>query len=61
MSKKSDDMFGGVDPDAAYKVALTRPIKVGRTWARPGTDVTLKGRIVLEHKDAISELSPDAA
>lgn len=61
MSKKNDDIFAGVDPETSYKVALRKPIKVGRTWLRPGANPILKGKVVLDHKEAISELSPHAA
>jgi hypothetical protein len=58
MSKKSEDMFAGVDPEASYDVSLRRPIQIGRTWVRPGTRAVLKGRVILSNKDSISELSP---
>lgn len=62
MSRKSEpDIFAGVEPDASYDVALTRPVKVGRTWVRPGANAVLKGRVVLENRDAVRELSPHAA
>lgn len=47
-----------IDPEAHYKVRLGRVIKHGRTHLRPGQEITLKGKVVQEHLDAILEYNP---
>lgn len=43
-----------IDPDAMYSVELTRAIKIGPTWVRPGSErVHFLGSTVIEHADAI--------
>jgi hypothetical protein len=44
--------------DGLYRVALLRPIRVGRTLLRPGADVTMKGWVIKEHADDIESFSP---
>ncbi|MCO5059630.1 MAG: hypothetical protein M9905_17470 [Rhizobiaceae bacterium] len=61
MSRKNEDIFAGVELDVSYQVKLRRPVRIGRTWLRPGANPVMKGKAVLEHRDDISELSPHAA
>ena len=46
-----------IDDEKQYAVTLTKPIKVGRTWARPGHDPVLKGKIIKENADAVSDFT----
>lgn len=58
---KPAGIFADIDPEAQYEVTLRRPLKIGRSWARPGTFVTLKGKVVLEHQESIDGVSPVTA
>lgn len=59
MAKKTlkiDDL----NDDQQYSVTLTRPIPIGRSWARPGAGVTLKGKVIKENADGIDTVQPIA-
>lgn len=45
-----------LDDATQYRVQLRRPFKVGRSWVRPGNDITLKGAVIKEHQDDIAEV-----
>jgi hypothetical protein len=50
--------ISNVKNDDLYRVALFRPVRVGRTLLRPGAVVTMKGWVIKEHADAIKSVSP---
>lgn len=49
-----------LNDDQQYSVTLKRPIQIGRSWARPGADVTLKGKVIKENADGIDTVQPVA-
>ena len=49
-----------LNDDDQYSVTLHRPIPVGRSWARPGTEVRLKGKVIKEKADDIATVQPVA-
>jgi len=55
MAKRKTTAASDIEDDAEYSVSLKRPIKLGRSnsWARPGTDVTLKGLRLKEHLEDV--------
>ena len=50
--------YADLDDEARYEVDLAKPIRVGRAWARPGTHVELKGRLVKEHAENVVAVRP---
>ncbi len=47
-----------VADEAQYIVALSRSVKLGRSWLRPGdAEIRLKGKIIKEIADAIRTVS----
>ena len=59
-AKDETDPFADLDPDGLYKVLLTKPLKIGRIWVRPGDHVELKGKVILseEVRPNVSEVLP---
>jgi hypothetical protein len=49
-----------VEDDTQYLVALKRTIRVNRTFLRPGSGVTMKGRVIKEHQNDIESISAAA-
>lgn len=41
-----------------YEVDLKRPIRVGRSWVRPGQRVELKGRVIKDNADDVEAVRP---
>lgn len=35
-----------LDPEASYRIELTRPVKIGRAWLRPGDDLQVMGKVI---------------
>ena len=62
MAKKPQAAPAAIDDEAEYRVTLKRPIKLGRsTWARPGTELTMKVKVLRQHLgdiDGYEEVSP---
>lgn len=56
MPKKMN--IADLDDEAPCEVDLARPIQIGRSWARPGQRVVMKGRLVKEHADDVVEFRP---
>lgn len=54
----SQSAIAKIDDDARYEVDLDRPVKIGRSWARPGQAVQMKGRIVKEHAQNVAGIRP---
>ncbi len=52
------DQIAGLEDDAQYSVELSRPVQVGRSWARPGIEVLLKGKVIKENADGIASVQP---
>jgi hypothetical protein len=52
--------FDDLDDDARFSVDLKGPVKIGRTWARPGQAVEMKGRLVKEHAANVADVRPIA-
>lgn len=55
---KTSNRFDTVEDGAQYDVRLLRPIKVGRTWLRPGEPVRLKGHVIKTHAEDIEHAAP---
>lgn len=47
-----------LEDDVQYAVTLNRPIPVGRSWARPGVEVHLKGKVIKENADGVDGVQP---
>lgn len=45
-----------LDDDVQYGVELSRPIQIGRSWARPGAENHLKGKVIKENADGIASV-----
>lgn len=43
------------DPEKMYEIKLLRPVKVGRTWLLPSQRNTVKGKVLEEIKDDVSD------
>jgi nucleosome binding factor SPN SPT16 subunit len=50
--------ISNVKNDELYRVVLRRPVRVGRTLLRPGSDATMKGSVIKEHENDIESFSP---
>lgn len=46
-----------VKDDEIYAVELNRPIQVGQSWVRPGSDALLKGKVIKENLDAVQSVA----
>ena len=44
--------------EARYEVDLDSPVKLGRSWARPGQRVEMKGKSVKEHFAHVAAIRP---
>ena len=59
MAKKTQtlaELIAELEDEVQYGVELLRPIQVGRSWARPGTEVHLKGKVIKENADGIASV-----
>ena len=58
MSKKLN--IAALDDETAYEVDLLRPVQIGRSWARPGLEVVMKGKVIKEHAEDVADVRPIA-
>jgi len=49
-----------LEDEVQYSVELSRPIQVGRSWARPGAEIQMKGKVIKENEDGIASVRPFA-
>lgn len=56
--KKSAAPYSDLEDELQYSVKLLKPIQIGRSWLRPGADVTLKGKVIKEKADVIGSVQP---
>lgn len=61
MAKKTPtlaDLIADLEDEVQYSVELTRPIRIGRSWARPGAENQMKGKVIKENADGIASVRP---
>ena len=58
VKKTTAEPYAELDDEAQYSVSLLKPIQIGRSWLRPGADVTLKGKVIKEKADVIGAVQP---
>ena len=61
MAKKTQtlaEQIADLEDDVQYSVELLRPIQIGRSWARPGVENHLKGKVIKENADGIASVQP---
>lgn len=59
MAKKTQTLaekIADLEDETQYGVDLSRPIQIGRSWARPGTEVHLKGKVIKENADGVASV-----
>jgi len=56
--KKPTAPYADLEDELQYSVTLLKPIRIGRSWLRPGADVTLKGKVIKEMADDIGSVQP---
>jgi hypothetical protein len=56
--KKPTAPYTDLEDELQYSVTLLKPIRIGRSWLRPGADVTLKGKVIKEMADDIGSVQP---
>jgi hypothetical protein len=57
-TKSKTRTIADLDDEQSYLVDLSAPVKVGRTWARPGQRVEMKGRVIKEHASNVADVRP---
>lgn len=44
-----------IDPNKSYRLTLVRAVEIApKIWARPGSDVVVKGSLIADYGDAVS-------
>ena len=60
-TKKTTAQHAELDDETQYSVSLLKPIRVGRSWLRPGVDVVMKGKLIKENADVVGAIQPIAS
>lgn len=55
---KKSNTYAELDDEGRFLVELAAPVQIGRTWARPGQRVEMKGRTIKEHAANVAAVRP---
>ena len=57
-AKKTTEPYDNLDDETQYSVSLLKPVQIGRSWARPGEKIAMKGKVIKEKADVVGTVQP---